>query len=104
MSKAKVIRNQSISFADGAFEAQVKVYEVAKSLKFPDGFKIRCALIETRTGDLRVLLDNHEPFGYHLHTNLPKDRKARTSANVRNYQEAINLFFDEVEKVVKNEK
>jgi hypothetical protein len=104
MSKAKVLRDQSLDFADGTFEAQVKVYEVAKSLKFPDGFKVRCALIETKTGALRVLLDNHEPFGYHLHAKLPKDRKARTSVNVRNYQDAISLFFDEVEKVVKNEK
>lgn len=104
MNKARVLRDQTISFADGALEAQVKVYEVAKSLKFPDGFKIRCALIEVKSGDLRVLLDNHEPFGYHIHTNLPMDRKARASANVRNYQEAINLFFDEVERLVKNEK
>lgn len=104
MSKAKVLRDHSIIFANGTFQAQVKVYAVTRSLKFPDGFKVRCALIEIRTGALRVLLDNHEPFGYHLHTKLPKDRKARITVNVRNYQDAIDLFFDEVERLVKNEK
>lgn len=81
------------------FEAHVKVYEVPKSLKFPDGYKVRCALVERETGILRMLLDNHEPFGYHLHTKLPEDKNFRVSVDVTNYTEAVRLFFKETRKV-----
>jgi hypothetical protein len=90
-------------FGEGRFETQIRVYEVIRSLKFPDGYKVRCALIEKKTGVLRVLLDNHEPFGYHLHTKLPLDKSFRVAIDVKTYNEAIAFFMKEVRKVVENE-
>ena len=62
---------------------------------------MRCALVECETGLLFVLLDNHEPYGYHLHTKLPYEKKFRQPIKVNSYNEAVILFFDEVRKVLK---
>ena len=103
MSKAKVVISQVLLLNNENFEAHIKVYEVSNNSKFPDGYKVRCALVERNTGVLHVLLDNHEPYGYHLHSRLPKDKNFRLSLKITHYSEAIKLFFSEVRKVI-NEK
>lgn len=99
MSKAHPLFERIVYFQDGRFEARVKVLEIPKSTKFPDGVKVNCILLDKQTNTARLLLDNHEPFGYHLHTELPKNKHARLSVNVKNYNEAIQLFFREARKV-----
>ncbi len=99
MSRARVLINQVVNLDNDKFEAHIKVYELTKSLKFPDGYKVKCALVERETGTLRLLLDNHAPFGYHLHTKLPEDKNFRLSVNVKTYNEAISLFFKLARKV-----
>lgn len=98
------MRDDKIILADGRFVAQVKVIEVSKSAKFPDGFKVRCVLIDCERKVPRLLLDNHEPFGYHLHTALPRDKNVRVTVEVSGYEDAIRLFIQEVRKVVENDK
>ncbi|MES2801713.1 MAG: hypothetical protein V4654_04425 [Bdellovibrionota bacterium] len=108
MGKARPIINKVLSLNDERFEAHIRVFEVPTCQKFPMGYKVSCSLIEKGTGVLLVLLDNHEPYGYHLHTKLPEDKHFRSSVNVKNYNEAIDLFFAEVTKIqikkVQNEK
>lgn len=41
-----------------------------------------------------ILLDNHEPYGYHLHAKLPEDKNYRVSIDIRDYIEAIKFFFE----------
>lgn len=103
MSKARTVLQQVLLLDGERFEAHIKVFEVSKSAKFPQGYKVSCALVEKETGVLRVLLDNHEPYRYHLHSKLPKDKKFRTPLSVKDYKDAIELFFEEVKKV-RNEK
>jgi hypothetical protein len=71
----------------------------AKSLKFPEGMKVKCVLLNTQAGTARLVLDNHAPFGYHLHTELPHDKKFRLLLNLRSYQEAIKIFFEYARKI-----
>jgi len=52
----------------------------------------------------RLLLDNHEPFGYHLHTKLPYDKKFRELIDVGNFEDAINFFMIKVSKVLEDAK
>lgn len=99
MGKARPIINKVLSLDDERFVAHIRVFEVPTSQKFPMGYKVSCSLVEKGSGVLFVLLDNHEPYGYHLHTKLPHDKHFRTSVNVKNYNEAIELFFAEVKKV-----
>lgn len=102
--KARILKDEIIMFADGRFLAQIKVIEVPKSDKFPDGIKLRCVLLDVERNVPRLLLDNHEPFGYHLHTKLPHDKKFRAAIDVVDYAEAIRLFIAEARKVVTDEK
>ena len=81
-----------ITFADGRFQAQVKVIEV------------RCVLLDLEWNLPRLLLDNHEPFGYHLHTKLPGDKNFRESVEVSGYEDAVRLFIKEARKVVEGER
>ena len=100
MNKARLVQNQRIVLKDGLFVIEVKVYEVTKSKKFPEGVKVRCVLIDTETLKPRLLLDNHAPFGFHLHTKLPEDSDFRVSLDIDNYEDAIKIFFDEVKKAI----
>jgi hypothetical protein len=104
MQKAKLIRNQRITLEEGRFVVEVRAFEVAKNKKFPQGIKMKCVLIDMELGRPRVLLDNHEPHGFHLHTRLPEDHDFRVSLDILDYEEAIRVFFNEVRKVVSNEK
>lgn len=94
---------ETIVFAGGRFQARVKVIEVPKSSKFPDGIKVKCVLLDVELRLPRLLLDNHEPFGYHLHTRLPDDKNFRESVMVFDCEEAVRLFMKEARKVVEGE-
>ena len=104
MSKSRLIESGVIYFADGRFEARVRVLEVPRSLKFPDGYKVSCVLLDTKTKTVRFVLDNHEPFGYHIHTELPQNKNVRLPVDVKNYTEAIRFFFRQSKKVANEEK
>lgn len=80
MGSARTLKDEIIVFADGRFKAHIKVLEVTRSLKFPDGIKIRCVLVDVECGHPMLLLDNHEPFGYYMHTRLPEDKGFRVSS------------------------
>jgi hypothetical protein len=103
MATAKVIYDERVEVLKGVFEARIVAYEVSKNKKYPDGIKLRCVLLDIQENAPRLLLDNHEPFGYHLHTKLPHDKEHRVPVEVSGYEDAIMLFLREVQKVVANE-
>ena len=103
MSNAKLIFDQKLRFLEGRLEARIKAYEVPKSRKFPDGVKLSCVLLDLEEAVPRLLLDNHEPYGYHLHTKMPYDKTHRVQIKVTNVEQAIEYFMIEVRKVIKNE-
>ena len=47
---------------------ELKVHEVGKSSKYPEGLKYGLICKDLKTGT-RVLLDNHHPKGPHIHLN-----------------------------------
>jgi len=104
MGKAELLVDEILTFNDNRFVALVKVFKVAKGPKFPDGFKVRCVLLDTERDVPILLLDNHEPHGYHVHTKLPEDKDFRVSIIVKGYVEAVDLFLKEARKVVADEK
>ena len=103
MQKAKIIRNERVVLAQGLFIIEIKAYEVPKSSKFPEGVKLKCVLIDVEQGKPRVLLDNHQPYGFHLHAKLPDDPNFRVELDILDYHEAIRVFMKEVRKVISNE-
>ncbi|MBK7961532.1 MAG: hypothetical protein IPK04_10260 [Bdellovibrionales bacterium] len=104
MAKARVLVDDVLVFLEGRFFAELKVFDVPVSRKFPDGIKVRCVLVDAESKKPVLLLDNHEPFGFHLHTKLPEDKNFRVSLMIETYPEAIAHFMKEAKKVVKREK
>lgn len=100
MTLVRTIENRVLSIADGRFKVQIKVLQVPRSLKFPDGYKVNCVLIDVDKRAVLLLLDNHQPFGYHVHFEMPHNKSARRGVDVKSYAEAIRFFFEEVRKVV----
>ena len=48
-------------------------------------------------------MDNHEPFGFHMHTELPHDKAVRVELAVSDHNAALNLFLNEVDRIVEGE-
>ena len=100
---AKPLINRHLVIKNGKYAASLKVFEVGKSKRFPDGIKAKFVLLDIELGFARLLLDNHHPFGFHLHTKLPEDKDHRTPLDVTDYRAALHFFLEEVERIVKNE-
>lgn len=73
---------------------------VPKNEKFPVGLKVRYVLIDTDGEFARLLVDNREPFGFRMHTQLPEGHSIREVLRTNEYNEALQIFLKEVEKIV----
>jgi hypothetical protein len=49
------------------------------------------------------LIDNHEPYGFHKHSKLPQDPQHRERIETANFEEALRIFLEEAERIVRNE-
>ena len=101
--KAVLLVDDRVVVQDGKYVVWIKVYEVEKSKRYPEGIKAKFVLQDVEFGFARLLVDNHEPFGFHMHTRLPHERDHREALNVSDYREALRLFEREVERIVENE-
>ena len=45
---------------------EIEIFQVGKSLKYPEGVKYGLIFVDTKTGR-KVLMDNHHPKGPHVH-------------------------------------
>ena len=82
------------------YHVSLMALRVPNSEKFPSGLKVKYVLIDAEGGFARLLVDNHEPFGFHMHTQLPEDHSTREILQVNDYNEALQIFFKEVERIV----
>ncbi len=78
--------------------------EVPVNQKFPTGIKARFVMIDVEGGFPRLLVDNHEPFGFHMHTQLPEDSSVRVPLSVKDHNEALAIFMKEVERIIADER
>ena len=67
MRKAEEIFSYRSVTESTNYLVDIIVYKKPKSKKFPDGIKSKFRLIHIPTNSLVVLIDNHEPFGFHEH-------------------------------------
>lgn len=98
--KAVLIYEEKVTYKEGRYTVFARVYQVEKSKKFPDGIKAKFILIDSERGIERLLIDNHEPHGFHMHSRLPKDKKYREKMETKDYREALDRFFDEVRRII----
>ena len=52
----------------GRYVVELSIYDVGKSIKYPDGIKYGLICKDLKTGNF-VLMDNHHPKGPHIHVN-----------------------------------
>ncbi len=102
--KAKVILARTLVLGnDGRYEVDIKVFAVPKSDKFPLGIKARFVLLDTYEEIARLLVDNHEPYGFHIHAKLPMEPDYRERLETSDHEEALQKFLREAERLVRNE-
>jgi hypothetical protein len=101
--KAILLIHQEQVIQDGKYVVIIRVYEVEKSKKFPNGIKAKYLLKNVEQGFARLLVDNHEPYGFHMHTKLPLDTQHREHLKINSHEEALSFFLAEVERITKNE-
>lgn len=88
---------------DDRYAIHLKVYEVRNSSKYPYGIKAKFVMVDTVKNEVCLLVDNHEPFGFHSHSLSGEGRTVRNPLAVFDYMTALDLFQLEVERIVKNE-
>lgn len=100
MTAAKIILDEAFAI-DHRFRVVLYAVEVPGSRKFPTGIKAKFVLIDSEGNFPRLLVDNHEPFGFHMHTQLPEDSSVRVSLDVKDHNKALDVFLAEVERITK---
>lgn len=61
---------------------EIEIYESENLELFPEGVN----------ATFRYLIDNHAPYGFHEHNELPDEHKARNPIHVKSWQEAWDKF------------
>ncbi len=83
----------------GNYIAHMKIRSVPASDNRPDGFKVNFVLINMETQQAVLLVDNHKPFGYHLHPTPDKDHHDRIELIVNSPFEALEIFLTKAKAI-----
>lgn len=102
MSGTRVLLSESISISE-RFRVELKVYEVDSSKKYPEGIKAKFVLIDVINKQPLLLVDNHEPYGFHIHEELPDNKHQRTVLETKDFNEALEVFWTQTWKVLEYE-
>jgi hypothetical protein len=86
---------------------EVFIEQTSDASKYPpDGKKCIFRLFREKTVgsdkfELIFLIDNHEPFGFHYHDQLPSQHHSRVRILTSNWQEAWIIFDRKVKELLK---
>jgi hypothetical protein len=98
-SVAKVLWDRNFVLK-GKYRVLAKVFEVVRNKRYPEGVKAKFVLIDLEQNAPRLLVDNHAPFGFHMHHGMPADKGLRSPLIVSSFQEAYKEFIKEVERIL----
>ena len=74
---------------------EVSIEESEDVIKYPEGIKMRMALFRLSSKDqdreLIELIDNHPPYGVHIHNRLPQDHSSRSGID-GDWESILKLF------------
>jgi hypothetical protein len=73
----------------------MKVLAVEPIPKYPEGINATFVLIDTKLGLPRLLVDNHAPFGFHLHEGRPM--------RSTHYLDAMEEFIQKMREILSDE-
>ena len=87
--RAELIIHQKLISIKGLIR-EIFVWRLRKSERYPNGVKYRLALVDSASGVVHLLYDNHWPKGHHVHTGEREEAYEFTSV--------VNLVRDFREK------
>ena len=102
MTKAVVLLDQKLDISE-RYRAELKAFEVEISRKYPEGVKVSFALIDVIQKVPRLLIDNHAPFGFHVHEELPSNKDSRRRLKTNDYLEALDEFWRLAKEITNDE-
>lgn len=84
---------------------EVNIEQTTNTTLYPDGIKSVFKIKREKTAgdedfEAVVLIDNHEPFGFHEHPKLPEKHDFRRSIHVSTWQEAWREFEKRIEEIL----
>jgi hypothetical protein len=102
MGESKCLLDQKLDISE-KFRVELKVFEVEVSKKYPEGIKARFVLIDLLKKNPVLLIDNHAPFGFHVHEDIKVGRVKRKKIVEDDYIKVLNLFWNLAREILKNE-
>jgi len=102
MTKAVVLLDQKLDISE-RYRVEIKAFEVEATEKYPEGFKVSFALIDVIHKRPRLLVDNHAPFGFHVHDGLPDNKDSRRRIKTNDYLEALDEFWRLAKEITNDE-
>jgi hypothetical protein len=102
MGKSKCLLNQKIEISE-KFRVELKVFEVEVSKKYPEGIKARFVLIDSFIKKPILLIDNHAPFGFHIHEDLAASKVKRRKIVEDDYLKVLDVFWCLTTEILRNE-
>lgn len=77
------------------YRVVVYIEEANRTEQYPEGVKALYKLFRLNnesSEELVILMDNHEPFGFHKHHKLPRDKYQRRSLGTKDWKEVWQIF------------
>ena len=98
MKRVVVLLDERLDLS-AKFRVALKVLQVEPSPKHPEGIKVSFTLVDAERGCTRLVIDNHAPFGFHAHTDLPLNKNTRRALKTKDYREALDEFWRLVKEI-----
>jgi hypothetical protein len=100
-----VITDYAFTGTDGnEYIVEIDVYETQNLTMFPEGVSGTFRLFKLdQDGERKLiyLIDNHAPYGFHEHDELPENHESRVKIHVKNWQESWDKFQDRCLEITK---
>lgn len=93
--------------ADGCrYKIEVYIKDHDDAAMYPEGVKavfkmIRLDVNEDNESELLVLIDNHQPLGFHSHAKLPENHDYRQRLYTSDWREAWSMFQEKYREILK---
>lgn len=100
-----VITDYIFTGTDGIdYSVEIEVYETQNLNIFPEGVNGTFRLLRINPDGERkliYLIDNHAPYGFHEHDELPENHESRVTIHVKSWQEAWEKFQARCREITK---
>lgn len=100
-----VITDYAFTGTDGnAYTVEIEIYETQNLTMFPEGVSGTFRLFKLdQDGERKLiyLIDNHAPYGFHEHDELPKRHESRVTIHVKHWREAWDKFQTRCREITK---